>query len=393
MITELLNTVSEFTKSSPVVGAAMAGAITMAVSGLVIYIMRDIPSKIYRGVVDFMFTKLTIDNSEHMNKETFNSLAIIISNNVIPLLSRTISESSYYKHEVNESFIIRDVSIGYGSHLFRFGGKLMLARRIKIDAGTNPYDSLRVISFGFSKTILKELLGSAKHVSSGKVSVMYLNDSWWSNGGAITGYGMNRLILEPETKALLTTHIDHFIDSYKNGLNNVSKLTFLLHGEPGGGKTGLIRALANEYDRTVYCLELSGLNDVTLRGAVSKIPKGSILLIEDCDCISATTTRNSNVSNEPVLTLAGVLNALDGIVPLDDVITFMTTNHVESLDEALIRSARVDVKIELPLVSKTTIEKHIKDNYGIDLVVESDMKGSDIYELLRTEVYTTQRVV
>jgi mitochondrial chaperone BCS1 len=38
------------------------------------------------------------------------------------------------------------------------------------------------------------------------------------------------------------------------------------------------------------------------------------------------------------------LNALDGVVASEERIIFMTTNHPEKLDEALIRPGRVDVK-------------------------------------------------
>jgi mitochondrial chaperone BCS1 len=42
--------------------------------------------------------------------------------------------------------------------------------------------------------------------------------------------------------------------------------------------------------------------------------------------------------------LSGFLNALDGVVASEERIIFMTTNHPERLDPALIRPGRVDVK-------------------------------------------------
>ena len=44
------------------------------------------------------------------------------------------------------------------------------------------------------------------------------------------------------------------------------------------------------------------------------------------------------------ITLSGFLNALDGVVSSEERIIFMTTNHPEKLDEALIRPGRVDLK-------------------------------------------------
>jgi mitochondrial chaperone BCS1 len=43
------------------------------------------------------------------------------------------------------------------------------------------------------------------------------------------------------------------------------------------------------------------------------------------------------------ITLSGFLNALDGVVASEERIIFMTTNHPEMLDPALIRPGRVDV--------------------------------------------------
>lgn len=43
------------------------------------------------------------------------------------------------------------------------------------------------------------------------------------------------------------------------------------------------------------------------------------------------------------MTFSGFLNALDGVASGEERIIFMTTNHVEKLDPALIRPGRVDL--------------------------------------------------
>ena len=45
-----------------------------------------------------------------------------------------------------------------------------------------------------------------------------------------------------------------------------------------------------------------------------------------------------------MVTFSGLLNALDGVASSEERIIFMTTNHLEHLDSALIRPGRVDVK-------------------------------------------------
>jgi chaperone BCS1 len=47
------------------------------------------------------------------------------------------------------------------------------------------------------------------------------------------------------------------------------------------------------------------------------------------------------------VTLSGLLNALDGVSSRDGRVLFMTTNHPERLDPALIRPGRVDRRVEL----------------------------------------------
>lgn len=54
------------------------------------------------------------------------------------------------------------------------------------------------------------------------------------------------------------------------------------------------------------------------------------------------------------MTFSGFLNALDGVASGEERIIFMTTNHAEKLDPALIRPGRVDL---MQLIDDATTEQ------------------------------------
>jgi chaperone BCS1 len=66
---------------------------------------------------------------------------------------------------------------------------------------------------------------------------------------------------------------------------------------------------------------------------------------EEKDGKSSTATGNS--ANQNGVTLSGLLNVLDGFYAPTNVLFVMTTNHIEALDEALLRPGRIDYKLHL----------------------------------------------
>lgn len=66
----------------------------------------------------------------------------------------------------------------------------------------------------------------------------------------------------------------------------------------------------------------------------------------------------------PLLTFSGLLNALDGVASSEERIIFMTTNHINRLDPALIRPGRVDVKQILDYASDSQITDMFIRFYG-----------------------------
>lgn len=120
---------------------------------------------------------------------------------------------------------------------------------------------------------------------------------------------------------------------------------YLFHGPPGNGKSSMCAAIANHYKMNVYSLPLSSVkDDKALVEAINGVASRSMLLLEDIDVFSKAVGRTSDGTGP---TLAGLLNALDGVATPHGLMTFMTTNHVENLDPALVRNGRIDKRVEL----------------------------------------------
>jgi len=94
-------------------------------------------------------------------------------------------------------------------------------------------------------------------------------------------------------------------------------------------------------------LNLSGdsLNDDSLNRLLNSTPTQSIILLEDIDAIFVG--RESVRGAKTGVSFSGLLNALDGVRSQEGRILFMTTNHREKLDPALLRPGRADYHVLL----------------------------------------------
>ncbi|KAJ2996038.1 hypothetical protein NUW58_g1105 [Xylaria curta] len=125
---------------------------------------------------------------------------------------------------------------------------------------------------------------------------------------------------------------------------------YLLYGPPGSGKSSFIQALAGELDYSVAMINLSeiGVTDDKLAFLLTKLPERSIVLLEDADSAFVNRKRrDADGYSGGTVTFSGLLNALDGLSAGEERIAFLTTNHIELLDPALIRPGRVDMMVRI----------------------------------------------
>src|SRR5512141_968631 len=131
---------------------------------------------------------------------------------------------------------------------------------------------------------------------------------------------------------------------------------YLLYGPPGTGKTSLVTALASELSLNVCVLSLASPNvtDEKTSNLLASVPGRSVILIEDVD---AFFQQRSKADTGVKVSYSGFINALDGVAAHEGSVVFLTTNHPQLIDEAAIRSGRVDFRLELSLCDRGQLER------------------------------------
>mmetsp|Transcript_28488 Transcript_28488/g.41966 ORF Transcript_28488/g.41966 Transcript_28488/m.41966 type:complete len:487 (+) Transcript_28488:228-1688(+) len=172
----------------------------------------------------------------------------------------------------------------------------------------------------------------------------------------------------------------------------------LLHGPPGTGKTLLARACANQTNAVF--LKLAGPQLVQMfigdgaklirdafELAKEKIQKGTsagaILFIDEIDAIGTKRFGGDQSGDREVQrTMLELLSQLDGFSSNEMIKVIAATNRPDVLDPALLRSGRLDRKIELPHPSEEARSKIMrihsrKMNVGPDVVFEELARSCD----------------
>ena len=224
----------------------------------------------------------------------------------------------------------------------------------------------------------------------GVQSWLYKYNDGWDYSENYTPRLLDSVVLQPGDKERLVDDIGRFRKSKQrySRLGVPYHRGYLLYGPPGTGKTSLVSALAAHFGLSVYCVNLTEFNDRSLMAAVSQVPKDSVLLFEDIDCMKGgqkretviSTDRDGKREKESVnngVTLSGLLNVLDGFFAPTGVLFMMTTNHMEALDPALLRPGRIDYKLYLGKAS---------DAQKVDLYLRffPDASEIDAREFVRT---------
>jgi len=216
-------------------------------------------------------------------------------------------------------------------------GKSLLQRSINIICPTVE-----------AKRAIQEELDKQSQFLSKSQPRMFVSSKWgnFNKRSHIQTRSVESVILKEGQMERILGYLNSFLENkdaylkadlpYRTGI--------LLYGEPGSGKSSTALAIANELRMNVFIISLTSLDsDDALNECFSSIPPNSIIILEDIDIAHSVKDRDEDDG----VTMTGMLNVLDGFQSPPGVITIMTTNRLDVLDEAIIRPGRVDLQEEL----------------------------------------------
>jgi hypothetical protein len=201
--------------------------------------------------------------------------------------------------------------------------------REEIERLMREHDAFRgqVLSFGMSEHRHNQLLTFLPRPELRAEDVV-LPD------GVLTSIERHVVRSDEQTEAL-KAHGQHL----KRGL--------LLYGPPGTGKTHTVRYLLSRAPEcTVFVLSgVAMIRFLRPTTALARRLAPSIVVVEDVDLIAQDRSRS--MDGNPAL--FELLNEMDGIGSEADVTFVLTTNRVETMEEALTeRPGRIDLAVEVP---------------------------------------------
>jgi len=259
-----------------------------------------------------------------------------------------------------------------GKHWFWLGGRPFEVWFSRTD-NTHERSGRRIESFTF-RTIGRDRGALQRFVDDvvqshvrheGVRSYLYTYNDGWDYVEGYSSRLLESVLLEPGEKEYLLRDVLRFRRSRRRYelLGIPYHRGYLFYGPPGTGKTSLVSALAANFGLSIYMVNLADFSDRSLMSAVNQVPRNSVMLFEDIDCMKGSQSRvdgiagagesvpahhsKENVTPQNGVTLSGLLNVLDGFHAPSGVLFVMTTNHVEKLDPALLRPGRIDYKLYL----------------------------------------------
>lgn len=248
---------------------------------------------------------------------------------------------------------------GPGTHFFKFRDAWFQVKRerdgkmMDLTSGS-PWETATLTTLSRDRSLFADMLQEAADLAKasqvGKIIIYTAwGPEWRPFGQPRTRRLLNSVILDKGVKERIVQDMEDFLSRgkwyaergipYRRGI--------LLYGPPGSGKSSFIQALAGQLDYNICVLNLSerGMTDDKLNHLLVNAPERSFILLEDIDAAFSGRSQSDEHGYSANVTFSGLLNAVDGVASsTSQRIMFMTTNHIERLDPALIRPGRVDVK-------------------------------------------------
>jgi mitochondrial chaperone BCS1 len=344
-----------------------SGGLLLMIVGAVGAYLRAIPSRIWYWIVGQSTLSITVKDEDA----------------AFAWVKQWFAEQKFLKRirRVDLDTTVRNQNLALipapGRHWFWYRGRPFRVDfyRSEDTRGWTPKRSELLVfqTIGRDQSLLKQFVTeiASCHKKHERVrSSLYVYSEYWNTVEGYNARLLDSVILQTGERERLVGDIEKFKSSktrYRH-LGVPYHRGYLLYGPPGTGKTSLVSAIAEKFAMSIYAINLTDFTDRSLTKAMNDVPPGSVVLLEDVDCMIASNPRShaekpsaADPREKPEdkaavqkfgVTLSGLLNVLDGFHAPDDVLYMMTTNKIEALDPALLRPGRIDYRLYLGVASE-----------------------------------------
>lgn len=187
-------------------------------------------------------------------------------------------------------------------------------------------------------------------------------------------------------------------------------LGIMLFGEPGTGKTSIVSAISNKFSLVPHYVKSSDVwrlidDETDVRDIISQTGTLKMIVVEDIDTcgivqrMKSDTERlkddivkevsslvDADVPENCSQSLSDFLNLIDGCGCLENVIWVFTTNHIENIDPALLRSGRVDHKFYIGYATNETFAEFMKHHFNRELPENTFVKNNVSFATVQNDI-------
>lgn len=215
------------------------------------------------------------------------------------------------------------------------------------------------------------------------IKVKYLNDT--EINCDIIPHSFDNVILDKKSK-------DNIIDGLINWKNSkdwydghqlVHKIGVFLYGQPGTGKSTIVKAISHMFDNAI----ILSINPENIMNSINwilntrkKTDETIIVLIEDFDMYFKSREEIENVEMDidakkrKDFNQNAIFQLLDGVYSTSNTIYIATTNYKDRIDPALIRYGRFDIQEEVRYFDKEKALEFVKHlGYDEDVLNSLDI--------------------